>query len=149
MKKTNVIRTIDNKTALVSKNFERNASIFGTEEFVLWREYLKFYPDAKMTTRDIKKNPEKRTATKNMTYERMAAYIREQKDCEKLMKDFKKEISKSKIQPNPYRWVLAWFNAQFQNNPDYAVFFPAAVKKEKKDIFALYDDAEHEDAEND
>jgi hypothetical protein len=102
-----------------------------------------------MTTRDIKKNPEKRTATKNMTYERMAAYIREQKDCEKLMKDFKKEISKSKIQPNPYRWVLAWFNAQFQNNPDYAVFFPAAVKKEKKDIFALYDDAEHEDAEND
>ena len=148
MKKSNVIRTIDQETALVTKTFERRAAIFGTEEFLMWRDYLKYYPEAKMTTKDIKKNSDKRTATKHMTYERMAAYIREQKDAEILMKEFKKQISLSKIQPNPYRWVLAWFNGKFENNDDYKSYFPMAVKKEKKDIFALYDD-ECEDAAND
>ena len=142
MKKTVVY--IDEKTALVSKTFERRACIFGTEEFQMWRDYLKYYPKAKMTTKDIRKNPDKRTATKHMTYERMAAYIREQKDAENLMKEFKKQISLSKIQPNPYHWVLAWFNGKFEKNDDYKTYFPAAVKKEKKDIFALGDNTDCE-----
>ena len=73
----NTIRYIDENTALVTKAFAKNAAIFGTEEFKQWREYLTYFPNAKMATKTIKKNPNKQTSTKNMTYENMATYIRE------------------------------------------------------------------------
>ena len=52
--KKNAIRCIDEKTALVTKAFKKNASIFGTEEFKLWREYKKEFPNAVMVTKSIK-----------------------------------------------------------------------------------------------
>ena len=92
-----------------------------------------------MVTKKIKKNPNKRTATKNMTYEHMAIYIRQQDEAEVLMAEFKKQIALSKIQTNPYRCVLAWFIQQFAGYDDYKTFFEEEAKKEaqKKDIFAL------------
>ena len=36
---------------------------------------------AEMVTKTIKKNPDKKTSTKNMTYENMAIYIREQENA--------------------------------------------------------------------
>ena len=53
--KKSSIRYIDDNTALVTKAFQKNASIFGTDEFKLWREYKAMFHDAKMTTKTIKK----------------------------------------------------------------------------------------------
>ena len=90
-------------------------------------------------TKTIKKNTNKRTATKNMTYERMAIYIREQDNAETLMIEFKKQISLSKVQTNPYRCVLAWFIQKFENYDSYKKFFEEEAKKQaqEKDIFTV------------
>ena len=74
--KKSSIRYIDDNTALVTKAFQKNASIFGTDEFKLWREYKAMFPDAKMTTKTIKKNPNKLNITKNMTYEKSTNMLR-------------------------------------------------------------------------
>ena len=89
--------------------------------------------------KNIKKNPNKQNDTKNMTYERMAIYIREQDDAATLMVEFKKQIALSKVQTNPYRSVLAWFMQTFQNYDSYKAFFEEEAKKEaqKKDIFTV------------
>lgn len=115
----NIIRYIDDNTAIVTKAFQKKASIYGTDEFKLWREYKAQFPDAVMTTKEIKKNPNKKTSTKNMTYENMATYIKEQKDAETLMVEFKSIYNKSKVQANPYRYVLAWFKQKFEDHNSY------------------------------
>lgn len=145
MKKTNLSaaktapRFVDDTHVLVTKEFAKNARIFGTPEYKLWKEIRLDCPAAEMVTKTIKKNPNKKTSTKNMTYERMAIYIREQGDAAALMVEFKKQISLSKVQTNPYRCVLAWFKQTFQNYDDYKAFFEAEAQKEaqKKDIFTV------------
>lgn len=130
---------VDDTHVLVTKEFAKNARIFGTPEYKLWREIRMDCPDAQMVTKSIKKNPNKKNDTKNMTYERMAIYIREQDNAAALMAEFKKQISLSKIQTNPYRCVLAWFIQKFENYDDYKSFFAEEAKKQaqEKDIFTL------------
>ena len=137
--KKSSIRYIDDNTALVTKAFQKNASIFGTDEFKLWREYKAMFPEAKMVTKTIKKNPNKLNITKNMTYENMAAFIREQDDAEAVMAEFKKQINLSKVKANPYRAVLAWFKQKYTNVNDYMDFFAelAAKNAEENDMFAV------------
>lgn len=112
--KKSSIRYIDDNTALVTKAFQKNASIFGTDEFKLWREYKAMFPGAKMTTKTIKKNPNKLNITKNMTYENMALYIRQQDDAVEVMVEFQKQIKLSKVKANPYRAVLVWGDRIFE-----------------------------------
>lgn len=50
-----VIKMISETEAQVTKAFAKNAVIFGTEEYKLWREYRKDFPDAKMVTKTIKR----------------------------------------------------------------------------------------------
>ena len=121
----------------VTKAFSKNAMIFGTPEYKVWREILHDYPEAKMVCKKIKRNTNKRTATKNKTYERMAIYIRQQDNAETLMAEFKKQVALSKVQTNPYRCVLAWFITTFEDYDDYKTFFEEEAKREtkKKDIF--------------
>ena len=137
--KKNAIRYISDNEAQVTKAFAKNASIFGTEEFKLWREYLTYYPMAKMVTKKIKTNPDKVNITKNMTYENMAAFIREQDDAEAVMAEFKKQINLSKVKANPYRAVLAWFKQKYTNVNDYMDFFEelATKKAAENDMFAV------------
>ena len=137
--KKNAIRYISDTEAQVTKTFAKNASIFGTEEFKLWREYLTYYPNAKMVTKKIKTNPDKVNITKNMTYENMAAFIREQDDAEAVMAEFKKQINLSKVKANPYRAVLAWFKKKYSDVNDYMDFFEelAAKNAEENDMFAV------------
>ena len=154
MMKKNAPKFVDDTHVLVTKEFAKNARIFGTPEYKLWREIKQDCAAAEMVTKTIKKNTNKRTATKNMTYERMAIYIRQQKDAQKLMIEFKKQISLSQVQTNPYRCVLAWFKQTFQNYDSYKVFFEEEAKKEakKKDIFTLVTSSvviEAEDTEED
>lgn len=133
---------INDTDVQVTREFAKNAMIFGTPEYKLWREIKADCPDAQMVQKTIKKNPGKRTSTKNMTYERMAIYIREQNNAATLMVEFKKQIAISKVQTNPYRSVLAWFVQKFEGYDSYKSFF--AVEAEKKaqaeDIFAMLDE---------
>ena len=139
MMKKNAPKFVDDTHVLVTKEFAKNARIFGTPEYKMWKEIKEDCKGAEMVTKKIKKNPNKRTATKNMTYEHMAIYIRQQNDAETLMADFKKQIALSKIQTNPYRCVLAWFIQEFEDYDDYKDFFAEEAKKEaqEKDIFTV------------
>ena len=139
MMKKNAPKFVNDTQVRVTKEFAKNARIFGTPEYKMWKEIKRDCPEAEMVTKIIKKNPNKRTSTKNMTYEHMAIYIRQQKEAETLMAEFKKQIAMSKIQTNPYRCVLAWFVQRFENYDDYKTFFEEEAKKEakKNDIFAL------------
>lgn len=145
MKKTTFVagkaapRFVDDNHVLVTKEFAKNARIFGTPEYKMWKEIRLDCPEAEMVTKTIKKNPNKNTSTKNMTYENMAIFIKEQDDAATLIVEFKKQIQISKVQTNPYRCVLAWFKQTFQNYDDYKAFFEAEAQKEakKKDIFTV------------
>ena len=132
-------RFVDDNHVLVTKEFAKNAKIFGTAEYKLWKEIRRDCEEAVMVTKTIKKNPNKKNDTKNMTYERMAIYIREQNDAATLMVEFKKQIALSKVQTNPYRSVLAWFKQTFQNYDSYKAFFAEEAKKQaqEKDIFTV------------
>ncbi len=125
----------------VTKEFAKNARIFGTPEYKLWKEIRMDCPDAKMVLKSIKKNPDKKNSTKNLTYENMAIFIRQQNDAKVLMVEFKKQVALSKVQTNPYRCVLAWFKKNFSDYDDYKKFFEEEAKKEakKKDIFTVID----------
>ena len=135
----NAPRFVSENEVQVTKEFAKNARIFGTPEYKLWREIRQDCKNAVMVTKSIKKNPNKHTATKNMTYERMAIYIREQDEAATLMVEFKKQIALSKVQTNPYRCVLAWFVQKFKDYDDYKNFFAEEAKKQaqEKDIFTL------------
>lgn len=137
--KKNAPKFIDDSHVQVTKEFAKNARIFGTPEYKQWREIKQDCPNAQMVTKTIRKNPDKKVSTKNMTYERMADYIRVQENAEELMAEFEKQIALSKIQTNPYRCVLAWFLKTFENYDNYKEFFDAENKKvaEQKSIFRL------------
>ena len=55
-----------------------------------------------MVTETIKKNPNKLNITKNMIYENMALYIREQDNDTEVMVEFKKQINLSEVKANSY-----------------------------------------------
>lgn len=131
----NAIRTISNTEAQVTKAFAKKAVIFGTEEYKLWKAYREDFPEAKMVTKTIKKNPEKRT-NKNLTYENMAAYIKTNGTNEQLA-ELKKQVEMSKIQANPYRAVLAWFLKEFKDYDSYKTYFKELAEKQaaEQDIF--------------
>ena len=133
---------VDDTHVQVTKEFAKNARIFGTAEYKLWKAIKADCPAAEMVMKSIKKNPNKKNDTKNMTYEHIAIYIRQQEDAEKLMTEFKKQIAISKVQTNPYRCVLAWFIQKFEGYDDYKSFFAAEAEKkaQAEDLFAIYDE---------
>ena len=139
--KKNAPKFVDDTHVQVTKEFAKNARIFGTAEYKLWKAIKADCPEAEMVLKSIKKNPSKKNDTKNMTYEHMALYIREQKNAETLMVEFKKQIALSKVQTNPYRCVLAWFKQTFSDYDGYKKFFEEEAQKEakKKDIFTIID----------
>ena len=145
MKKLNAVvkksapKFVEDTHVQVTKEFAKNARIFGSAEYKLWKAIKADCPAAEMVLKSIKKNPDKKNDTKNMTYERMAIYIREQKNAETLMAEFKKQIALSKVQTNPYRCVLAWFIQKFEGYDSYKSFFVAEAEKkaEAEDLFAI------------
>ena len=118
--KKNIV-CIDENTARVTKSFMKQAAIFGTDEFKLWREYKKEFPDAKMTTKSITKNPNQKTR-RNKTFENMKTFINTQPDAENLLKEFDAVKQRSKIQKSPYQYVLEWFETKFKGYDDLDAF---------------------------
>lgn len=136
-------RFIDATRVQVTKVFAKNAMIYGTPEYKLWREIVADCPSATMVTKTIRKNPDKRTSTKNMKYENMAEYIRNQDNANVLMAEFEKQISLSKVQSNPYRSVLAWFVKKFEGYDSYKDYFQQEAEQiaEQKSIFHVVSSA--------
>ena len=130
---SNSIRYVDDKHAQVTKAFIKKSQIFGTEEFKLWREYLAYYPEAKMVTKTIKKKADKKVITKHMTYENMRLFISLQDDGETVMVEFEKQVKLSKIKENPYRAVLAWFLEKYENVNGYKAFYEKLKEKEENE----------------
>lgn len=113
---------LDDERAQVSKKFAKNARVFGSEEYLQWKEYRKDFPKAVMVVKEIKKNPDKKT-NRNMTYENMKIYISEHANKEVMLKEFDRQLKISKIKKNPYCYVLSWFDK----------FYPSAREYLKKD----------------
>lgn len=135
------IRCINDTEALVSKAFAKRAVIYKTEEYILWHDFLKDYPNAKMVTKTIKKNSKKRTY-RNLTYVNMGRYI--SVNAPQLLTEFEKEKDSAQAQENPYRAVLAWFLKAFPNYDDYKKFFEDMDKNKTADVPAeLTTAAEH------
>lgn len=138
MKKiNNTIRYINDNQALVTKAFEKQARIFGTEEYKLWKAYREDFPAAKMVTKTIKKNPNKKSY-KNLTYANMELFITEQNS--ELLVELRKQIKLSKVQSNPYRAVLAWFLSEFPKYDEYKEFW-ASIEAEAKNDTTATDEA--------
>ena len=134
-----VIKYVNDSTALVTKAFAKRAPIFGTPEFNLWREYKAQFPNAVMHTKSIKRKPDKKVDTRNMTYKNMAEFISTQKDAKVKLAEFEFTYKRSKVQANPYRYVLAWFVQTFEGYDGYKAFFEdiAKEKSEEDNIFRL------------
>ncbi|MBQ9122445.1 MAG: hypothetical protein IJY10_03015 [Lachnospiraceae bacterium] len=116
-------RFINDTQVQVTKAFAKNARIFGTPEYKLWREIRMDCPNAEMVTKTIKRNPSKKVDTRNMTYANMEAFIKEQDNANELLQEMKKQIAMSKVQTNPYRSVLAWFLTKFKDYDSYKDYF--------------------------
>ena len=132
-----VIKTMSETEAQVTKAFAKNAVIFGTSEYKLWKEYRKDFPNAKMVTKTIKKNPEKKTY-KNLTYKNMELFIKvqpvekdENDNVIDYMKEFERQKLMAKVQANPYKSVLAWFLEKFKDYSTYKEFFKKLEEEEK------------------
>ena len=120
-KNSSAIRYIDDTTAQVTKAFMKQAAIFGTDEFKLWREYKKEFPGAKMVTKSITKNPNQKTR-RNMTFANMETFINTRTDAKDLMDEFETVKKRSKIQKSPYQYVLEWFETKFEGYDDLEAF---------------------------
>ena len=83
---------VSDDQAMVTKAFMKQAAIFGTEEFKLWREYKKEFPNATMVVKKIKTN-ENQKRRRNKTYENMKAYINGQPEKEKLIMLIEKTLA--------------------------------------------------------
>ena len=109
----NEVKILNKETVQVTKAFEKKARIFGTVEFYKWQEVLKVLPDAKMQIKASNRKPNK---NKNRSYENIKAYIQTQENSEKLLVEFENARTQSKVQTNPYEYMLSWFDKNF---PDY------------------------------
>ena len=107
--------------ARVTKAFQKQACIFGTEEFKLWREYLEIFPNAKMITKSIKKNPDRET-NRNKTYKNMEKFLRTLPDSESLLMEFETVKTRSCVKANPYHFTLEWFEEKVSRYDSYTSF---------------------------
>ena len=109
---------LNDEHAQVSKKFAKNAKVFGSEEYLQWKEYRKDFPKAIMVVKEIKKNPDKKT-NRNMTYENMKIYISEHTNKDVMLNEFARQLKISKIKKNPYRYVLSWFDKFYPSAREY------------------------------
>ena len=99
-----VIFNKDFTVATVSKEFKEKMYQFGTEEFDLFHKIRAIYPH--ITFRVGSTYVQK---TKKITYERMRDYLSDCDNADQRLAEMDRIQKQSKIQRNPYRYVLEWF----------------------------------------
>ena len=136
MKKNAILLNIEDNTATVTKEFMKKSCIFGTEEYKIMRQFRAENPDIHVTTKTIKKNPNK-NSYKNLTYENIEKYIKTLDKAAELLKEFETAKEQSGIQSSPYRAVLAWFLKTFPDYDSYKDFFEDLAKQKDAERAAL------------
>lgn len=108
---------------VVTKAFMKKAEVFGSKEYEMVQKFCEMHPNAELKTKTIKKNPDKKT-TKNYTYDNMKKFIVVTKgeDDREYLDKLDKIIEVSKIQNNPYKYVLDWFVSTFPEHKGYDIF---------------------------
>ena len=107
----------DRNEATVTKAFQKQASIYGTPEFYRWREIRNEFPDIQMV---VKSN--RTSDIYNTTYAKMVKYIKTFDNAEDILAEMAKVKERSKIQRNPHRYVLAWFESVYPDYKDSEIF---------------------------
>ena len=115
------IKITENGNGLVTKEFAKQANIFGTPEYRVWREFKKENKRARMVTKNIKRNPDKKTC-RNMTYKNIEVFINAQDNAQNLLEEFQKQLELAQIQKSPYHYVVDWFVKKFPNYTDHEAF---------------------------
>jgi len=118
----NTPRFDKNDNLVVTKAFEKNARIYGTPEYKMWREIKSDNPNCVMVTKKIKKNPNKKT-NKNLTFKNIELYISIQDNSEELFKEYENVRAISKLQKSPYNFIVDWFKKKFEGYDSYEQFF--------------------------
>ena len=127
---TSIKFTSENK-AVVTKMFMKKAMIFGTDEYRLLKEFKKENPNVEVTTKNIKKNPNKQSY-KNLTYTNMRKYISTLENSEVELSAFETQIKRSSICNSPYKTVMNWFINRYRNTEEmFDAFF---LDKEEKTL---------------
>lgn len=127
----NQIKYINDKEAKVTKAFAKQAVIFGTIEYKLWKEYKKDFPEAGMVTATKTSKP-KAIQTRNLSYVNMEIFISAQDNAEELLAEFRRIKRTSVIQTSPYRSVLAWFLEKFESYDSYKDFLEKLAAEAKR-----------------
>lgn len=104
--------------AIVTKAFQKQATIYGTPEFRQWREIRNEFPGITMVV--VKSN--RTSDIYNTTYAKMEKYINTFDNAEAILAEMKKVRERSKIQRNPHRYVLARFESMFPNYKTSDIF---------------------------
>ena len=98
-------------------SFLRKASSMGTQEYNTMLELRRNHPDFKFVKAEASKQKTANKA-KNLTYANMELFIRNSFDSEKsksILEDMSRVKALSRIQANPYKYVLDWFLKQCPN----------------------------------
>ena len=113
----NCIRVdFDKSQIIMDKTFEKRARIVGSEEYNTLQNARRDYPTFIVTTRTIKRNPQKESY-RGLTYEYMEEYILSH-DASK-MTEYKEERKISECHSVRYPTVKRWFLKTF---PEVARF---------------------------
>lgn len=100
-------------TATATKAYIKKAHTFGTPEFYEWRNACK---ELGVEIELVTENKRKRTnENKNLTFENMLTYMGTLKNSGAYLEAFETVRERSKVQPNPIKYVLDWFKETFPN----------------------------------
>lgn len=138
---------LNDEHAQVSKRFAKNAKVFGSEEYLMWKEYRMDFPKAIMVVKEIKKNHSKKT-NRNMTYENMKIYISEHANKDVMLNEFARQLKISKIKKNPYRYVLSWFDKFYPSAREYLKEDREDKTEAKKEAVAVEEQCQEESVGN-
>ena len=126
-----IIDTNNSNIAYVSKEFFKNAHIFGTPEFRMLRDFrAEMGNDIQIVAkgRIIKNRSEEQEKRKNLTYAHMVKFI---ESITALLEKFETMRMRSSVQSNPRRFVQDWFIETF---PDYEIGIAEIVAEEQQNI---------------
>lgn len=136
MKNRQIILT-EEGNGLVTKAFSKQARIFGTPEYKMWKQFVADNEGAEMEIRTVKKNTQSDKYCKNLTYKNMREHIEtfeKDKEEKKLMEEFETILIRSKVQVNPYKYVVNWFKATFPNYKEIQQSFEEKSEDVNKNI---------------
>ena len=109
----------ENRTIIVTKEFQKNASDMRRHEYRIMKTLLKDFSDFEVARKEPRT---KKSPAPKLTYDKMLQYINRQPDKEILLRDFNEvRFPMDCLKPAPYGVVRKWF---ILNCPNYNKMTP-------------------------